>query len=61
MSRRPARLAEANLRRAAKTAQERGDSWVVRILPDGPIELAQKATGAGDTDKEQDTEHEIIL
>ena len=43
MPNRPARFTTADLRRAAKVAQEFGPEWVVEIGPDGTIRLTRDA------------------
>ena len=41
MSRRPALVTEADIRRAAKVAKSLGETWFVEISKDGAIRLAQ--------------------
>ncbi len=41
MSRRPALVTEADIRRAAKVAKSLGEAWFVEISKDGAIRVAQ--------------------
>lgn len=48
MPRPPARFTETDLKRALKAARSVGENMAVRVLPDGSIEIYQKAVTQGE-------------